>query len=747
MSAQGTRRLGAWPGARVAVLSPTPTHPQDFGNRKRISRICQRYVDEGARLTFIHYPAEMEWREQLPYRAEKAMDAAWTHHFTVAPSRYLHVDPVGDYHAIDEWWDDAIGNFLSWLFSVETFDLFIVNYSWLSKALEYAPPNTFKILDTQDKFSGRRELLESLGLKPEFFYTTEAQESIGLNRADLVWAIKQEEAEQLSRLCEVPVLAMPHLDEFRQMQRPPPDPHGYLRVGIIGARNNINRMNIGEFLAVADPIFRNAFAPVKLMIAGSVCDLLQEIESPFVEMVGVVDRVEEFYRRVDCVAVPMQRSTGLKIKTGEALSLGLPVVSLAHAFEGYEAAHALHRLSDFGEMARALVDLAFEPRPRIDLLATASAQAHRRTNAVINRAFRRSDALALERRRLVVVAVGTRAFEPGTIEQLALKSVYDALRDQAVVAVLAVAGEAAGILAQAGTADRYRRVYASDDLCDLAERGEELAALGVQVSNVSALLAQLKPMVVIADAAHAALWTANLPEASLLLRWEMLAQQERDVVLSRTYRQAVVSAPTMTPEISAVMDGSDASFEAAPILWRVPAIPRRSTGRHASGPRSLAVLGADAGPVTAMAADMARIRGLQCHAVAAQEIAAMPCHEPRSYIENILGGRRPAPDFALDLGGCRAGYALCREMLERLHVPIVSVEGAGCHHSLREGSPLKAASEAELWNAIRFLALAPVKQQQWAARDDWQYLESDRGWTEVWLRCTDFLGQRDVELI
>ncbi len=192
-----------WAGARVAVLSPTPTHPQDFGNRKRVFRICSRYAQEGARITFIHYPAELEWREQIPFRAERAMSQAWPQYFTIPPTRLLHVDPAGNYHSIDEWWDVAIGQFLTWLFSVQSFDIFIVNYSWLSKALEFAPPSTFKILDTHDKFSGRREMLESLGLHPEFFYTTEAQEKIALGRADLVWAIKREEAAQLQELSEI----------------------------------------------------------------------------------------------------------------------------------------------------------------------------------------------------------------------------------------------------------------------------------------------------------------------------------------------------------------------------------------------------------------------------------------------------------------------------------------------------------------------------------------------------------------
>ena len=746
MSAQGARRaMKAWPGARVAVLSPSPTHPQDFGNRKRIHRICRRYVEEGARLTFIHYPAEMEWRGQLPFRAAKGMECAWAHNFTVAPSRYLHVDPKGRFHEIDEWWDEAIGIFLTWLFSVETFDLFIVNYSWLSKALEYAPPNTFRILDTHDKFSGRRELLESLGLQPEFFYTDEAQESIALGRADLVWAIKQEEAEQLSQLCKVPVLAMPHLDDFRQLERPAPDADGYLRVGIIGARNNINRINITEFLSIADPIFRRNFAPVKLMIGGSVCDLLQEIESPFVELIGPIDRVEDFYRRIDCVAVPMHRSTGLKIKTGEAISLGLPVVSMAHAFEGYEAASPLHRMGDFQEMAETLADLAFEPQPRLDILATASAQAHRRTNAVIARAFRRSDALALDRRRLVAVAVCSRALVFGSVEHLALRSTIDALRDHAVVETIVVAGHAGDIVAHAAFVDRARRVLVADDLPGLDEHREQLAELGVEAFDVGSLLAGLIPMVLIADALHPGLWAADMPQTCLLLRMELLAAGDFSPRVPAGYRQVVLSAPSLTPELAAFVDGSEAEFEAAPILWHAPSFPWRRA-RNMTGRRELAVLGAGQRAITSMVADMAEANGLDAHGVWRAEQGAsggLTCFEATRYVEDILNGIRPPPEFAIDLGG----LALCREMLDRLRVPVVSIHRAGLHRSLEQGSPLRASTEIELWNVMRYLSLSPSADPIRASELDWQYLEGDGGWQALWWRCTDYLDMRDAELL
>jgi hypothetical protein len=733
-----------WLGARVAVLSPTPTHPQDFGNRKRVFRICSRYAQEGARITFIHYPAELEWREQIPFRAERTMRETWPQYHTISPTRLLHVDPAGNYHSIDEWWDVAIGQFLTWLFSVESFDIFIVNYSWLSKALEFAPPSTFKILDTHDKFSGRREMLESLGLNPEFFYTTEAQEKIALGRADLVWAIKREEAAQLQELSESPVLALPHLDPFQALQSPEPDADGYLRVGVIGARNNVNRMNIAAFLKEAGPIFSDAFAPVKVVIAGSVCDLLEDMEGPFVELRGSIDDVEDFYRTVDCVAVPMLRSTGLKIKTGEALALGLPVISLAHAFEGYEPASRLHDLKDFAEMARAIVDLAFAPRSDLAALAAASAQAHKKTAASIAKAYRRSDALALENRRLIAIAVDSRALVGGSVFNLVLKSVHETLRETASIAILVVRGRASDVIANADVVDRFRRVIVADDLSGAQEGQAELATMGVDMFDIAQYLASAHPAVVIADALHPALTAAELADTIAVIRPEMIALSDADAALdigARSYGRIILSAPVLSERTAAFAASAGAEFVASPVVWRSSAFRFRRATDH-SGKTSIALLGPADSPSVAAAADMARAWRMEPHIVSAEAPAvdaagaAAPCFAAADYVAAIVAGQRPPPDFAIDFSTGEPGLPLCRELLDRLHVPAISAAPAGLHPSLAlENRPFHVSTQREIWKALRSLVLDPPGAQAVTLKHAWQDLEADRGWLELWRNC------------
>src|SRR6201986_2276186 len=444
-------------GQRVLVLSPTPTHPQDYGNRKRIYEVCKRFKDNGAQVTFVHYPAELEWRGTLPVSAEREMQQCWDHYYTVGLTRLPHSDPAARDHRIDEWFDPAVGQFLSWLFSVRSFDIFIVNYAWLSKAFEFAPALTFKILDTHDKVSGRRGMLTSLKLNPEFFHTTDDQEAIALGRADLVWAIKDEERDLFAQMSATPVLTMPHLDPVRATKRPAADENGFLRVGIIGARNNVNRMNISEFLRVALPIFEEAFAPVRIVIAGTVCELLEDVDSPMVELRGPLESVDDFYGTVDCVAVPMRASTGLKIKAGEALSRGVPLLSLAHAFEGYEPADPFQTLDDFPALAEALVEWSFEPSGRLQKLAKASAKSYAKTEQKISASFEETVRLCRNASRAIVLVVDSRAFATGSVFNLIMNSVYGDLRRLGIVTALVTQGSAKDVADHPLSLERFDR--------------------------------------------------------------------------------------------------------------------------------------------------------------------------------------------------------------------------------------------------------------------------------------------------
>lgn len=390
-------------GAEILVVSPTPTWPLDYGNRKRIFSVCSALKDRGAIIHFLHYPSEGDWRGHYPKNAMQVMQEQWDYCYKVTPSVPLHMKAKGDSHLIDEWWDEAIENEIKWLSDVHNFDAIIVNYSWLSKALEFVPDECLKVLDTHDRFSNRGELLQQQGIKKEFFYTTQHEETKALVRANVVWAIKHEEEEFFRKLLKdydydeavneakeaeeralraKGIVLEPELEEVEVENNyhihrdtivktmlyvedkdgftfnAPYIDNGYLTVGMVGAFNNINIVNTKAFLEVAIPIFEKYMVPVKIVLAGTMCKGLQDFEHPFVEQLGRVESLEGFYAQLDIALVPMTFSTGLKIKVGEALAYGIPLIAHKHAYEGYPINHDWQAMDSLEDISMAIVSAA-----------------------------------------------------------------------------------------------------------------------------------------------------------------------------------------------------------------------------------------------------------------------------------------------------------------------------------------------------------------------------------------------------
>ncbi|GAB2195581.1 glycosyltransferase family 4 protein [Sessilibacter sp. MAH2] len=365
------------PIKRALVISPTPTWPLNFGNRKRIFMVCSKLKSLGFEIHFVHYASETDWRSNIPTNSRRQMNSQWDMVDHVFPSIDLHCSPKdGLDHTIDEWWDPVLENFLKFILKNRDFDVVIVNYTWLSRALEFVPKGILKVLDTHDKFTDRRLLLESNGISKEYFHTTAAQEKIGISRADLIWSIKDEERVFFESLqTKKCIQTLIYIDEYRESPGSI-DVNGYLTAGFIGARNNINKVNITNFVDVALPIFEKYLPPLKIKIAGSVCDDLAAVNSSYFEIVGRVDDVDDFYDAIDLAIVPMDFSAGLKIKSGEAISKSKPLIAHEHAMEGYPATHRLHECSSLEQIALELCRLAYDSSD-VNNLKSASVESYK----------------------------------------------------------------------------------------------------------------------------------------------------------------------------------------------------------------------------------------------------------------------------------------------------------------------------------------------------------------------------------
>ncbi|HLY04350.1 MAG TPA: glycosyltransferase [Rhizomicrobium sp.] len=342
---------------KALILSPTASHPQDYGNRNRVYQTTAFLKRQGHEIHFVLYPVEPDWRKGVPASA-RAMRTEWDS-FTVVPTTGAVQPPaVAEYHLIDEWWDPSIEAYLKWLFEHEFFDVFVVNYAFLSKAFELAPKATAKILETHDRFSGRKELLTALGAPLEAFYTTEDQEATALNRSDIVVAIKESEAKFYQALTTRHVISVPFWPgEKEGKARAEESDRGdrKLRAGFVGALNVVNVANMSRFLESFEKYC--ASQPVTLDVAGEVCTQLSS-KCADIRLLGRVDDLDHFYDGIDVVVAPLMFSTGLKIKVAEALAYGKAVVSTANGFDGFEPRDEFHSLESIDDVSRALARLA-----------------------------------------------------------------------------------------------------------------------------------------------------------------------------------------------------------------------------------------------------------------------------------------------------------------------------------------------------------------------------------------------------
>ena len=370
----------------LLVISPAPSAPPNQGNRQRIHGVCKAFKERGAIIHFGYLPRE--WGGNYDAEDQAKMSDQWDFCDTIIPTGKLRYRAKGPHHEIDEWWDEAVDRYVRYKCTGVAFDACLVNYAFLSKAFEALPPNVVRILDTHDRLSGRKEMLEQHGVEPEFFYTTEAEEQIALNRADLILAITPEEASVFRTMTTKPVMTLGHLPERPNSTRVEPSTARTVRMGFIGSANSVNSTNLSSFFTVLAATAPDGIEGVEFHIYGKCCSHVHVPPEckPYVHLHGRVDDLAAAYRAIDCVFVPFMFGTGQKIKLIEALSFAKPLIATASASEGSGSSSPHHQLKSHAAVVAAIQKFAGDLGFRETLLE-ASRQTFAAYEAGIDRAI------------------------------------------------------------------------------------------------------------------------------------------------------------------------------------------------------------------------------------------------------------------------------------------------------------------------------------------------------------------------
>jgi glycosyltransferase involved in cell wall biosynthesis len=336
------------PSKKILVISPIPSHPQDAGNKARIYNLLLNLREMGHDLYFVHIQqapgdeVSMQkcWGEKffysIPYKKPKTANKKHLQRLDQKIIRkvqsFFCSNPLYTY-SIDDWYDDSINETLINLSKKIEPDIVIVEYVFFSKALECFDDNVVKFIDTHDIFADRYKVYQKKQQSPQWYSTTKKQENKGLNRADIVLAIQEKEAEVLSkRLRNTKVLTVGHFLELHQDHSPKTNNN----ILFVGSKNPINVHGINYFVQTIFPQIKAQFPDLQLILAGDICDKVDSFDGCL--KLGRVANLKDAYDLVKLVISPVFFGTGLKIKNIEALGYSKALVTTSVGAEGLETA-------------------------------------------------------------------------------------------------------------------------------------------------------------------------------------------------------------------------------------------------------------------------------------------------------------------------------------------------------------------------------------------------------------------------
>jgi glycosyltransferase involved in cell wall biosynthesis len=376
---------GKVPGGLTAlVLTPFASHPADAGHRRRVLQTTRVLRDAGYRITFLFYAFEGAWYWRFDDAAFKEMAEEWGEVQVVMAHKKVGAPPSdGHAHHLDEWWDPQLEAYLTRLFEARAFDVMVVHNVWLSKAFDFAPPLTLKFLETHDVFWKRGALYRRIGMPMDFFTPTRDGEYFGLNRADVVIAVTEEELEEIRPHLTKPAFCIPtYAPQGRLRRKPQGDYLHEDRVvfGMLGTGHVFNVSGLQRLLDALAPRIARSFAPVDIVVAG---DVGSAVTTPLpVKQLGYVAEEADFFEQVDFVLAPLFEGSGFKVKVADAVIFGKPIISSDHAAIGTDLGASCCDPTPEA-MAERLVRIAIE-RPALQdyaiLADEASAKMAKRAN-------------------------------------------------------------------------------------------------------------------------------------------------------------------------------------------------------------------------------------------------------------------------------------------------------------------------------------------------------------------------------
>lgn len=270
------------------------------------------------------------------YKKGSTLKHFFSHNYVVIPDT-VRISPVEsgcsepseEDNKLDAWYNNGIDRVVELLHREYKYDIVIAEYVFMSKVLQNFDNTVLKVIDTHDVFTNRDHIYKKAGIKDTFFSTTKEAEAKGLDRADLIIAIQEEERIKIEAITRSRVITIGHKVRIRKPER---RRTGRNNILYIGSGNTSNVHGIKHFIEHIFPSVRTSVPEANLLAAGAVCKHIAN--TPGLIKLGEVSSIDSVYEMADVVINPSVVGTGLKIKNIEALGYSKPLVSTPHCGEG-----------------------------------------------------------------------------------------------------------------------------------------------------------------------------------------------------------------------------------------------------------------------------------------------------------------------------------------------------------------------------------------------------------------------------
>lgn len=364
---------------KILIVGKVPTHPVRMGNSRLIAdqAVFLQSMGHEVHYLYIHEVRRRERSKDVTPRAFADMFNFWgdrfhllkiskiRHLFLITRSAIKYRFNNGYIHP-DDHYSNIIHEEINQLDAIHHFDCCMVNYYYLSKALEnISIPR--KALVTHDIFTYRDKICNFK--VPDSL--TPNHEAMAVQRAKYILNVQEEDSIYFRKLAPKSKV----LTTYASFTYTPTEYIGNHGILFLSGNSSFNYNGIIWFIDKVLPLLVEKYSDVQLIIGGGICSALKEYEAnPNIKLLGSIDSPIEFFNNGDIFINPTYQGTGLKIKTFEGIAYDKVVIANSHSRVGIFNPHNapilfpetpddwVHEISSIFESKAKVIDIKLKDR-------------------------------------------------------------------------------------------------------------------------------------------------------------------------------------------------------------------------------------------------------------------------------------------------------------------------------------------------------------------------------------------------